>query len=84
MEQLDLHGNNRYEAPVLIQGFLKENYYKKSYFVCIIPGFGNNIMQQIVRYELSINKYVKSYELAPPQYGGAGAIIVYLKDKVNE
>lgn len=79
MRNLDLHGKNRFEAQILIDGFLYENYCLKEYFVCIIHGHGNHVMTNVVYQALSTSPYVDHYEFAPPQYGGSGATIVYLK-----
>ncbi len=82
MVSLDLHGRNRYEAEVLLDSFLKESYCNKEYFVCIIHGHGEGIITKLVREKLNESEYVKSYEFAPPQYGGSGATIVYINSEL--
>lgn len=78
MHKLDLHGANRYEAKVLVESFLYESYCTKQYFVCIVHGHGDYIIKNEVWDALSASPYVERYEFAPPQFGGAGATIVYI------
>lgn len=84
MEKIDLHGKNRYETRVLVENFLYESYLLNRYFVSIIHGHGANILVKEVREILANSPYVKSYEFAPPQYGGAGVTIVYMKSRYDE
>lgn len=82
MKQLDLHGKNRYEAKILIESFIYESYCQKEYFICVIHGYGLNIMYQTLKEILGDKKYqqyIDYYEFAPPQYGGSGSTIIYLK-----
>lgn len=81
MIKLDLHGRNQDEARILIESFIKESYETRQYFVCIIHGVGQNILSKLTWQILANNEYVRNYEFAPPQFGGAGATIVYLKGK---
>lgn len=86
MKTLDIHGNITSEATIKVKAFLKEAFNSREYFVLIIHGQGKFILQKEVVKICKSSIYVDRYELAPPQIGGAGATLIYLKRKgiVNE
>lgn len=81
MKSLDIHGKITSEAEVLIRNFIKECYITRSGHAVIIHGNGKYILQKKTHEILSESKYIKSFEYAPPQFGGTGATIFNLNPK---
>ncbi len=79
MKSLDIHGRIGSEAEVLVRSFIKECYKTRSGHAVIIHGNGKFILQKKTHEILSSSEYVKDFEYAPPQFGGTGATIFYLK-----
>ncbi len=81
MTTLDIHNKIQSEALIAVRGFLRERYELRDYNVLIVHGFGQMIMRDVVWSECAKNKYVDSYELAPPRLGGGGVTYITLKKK---
>ncbi len=61
--QLDLHGENRDSARILVNEFVSDNYKLKKDIIVIIHGIGTGILRKEVHATLKSNKYVGKYYL---------------------
>jgi len=80
---LDLHGEIKDSARVLIKDFIHDNYVLRNTKVLIIHGVGTGVIKEEVKRCLKNNKYVIDYH---QNMFNAGCTIVYLKnrDKTHE
>lgn len=76
--KLDLHGEIRSSAKVLVKEFIYDNYVMKNKRIIIIHGIGTGAIKDEVQRELKENKYVLSYHL---NHYNVGATMVFLKSK---
>lgn len=76
---LDLHTFNPKEVPDLLEDYLLACQEKNILSVRIIHGKGTGILGKRVASELKKHKFVKSFQPAPPQAGGWGALLVQLE-----
>ena len=60
---IDLHGETRDSARVLVMEFINDNIKLKNEKVLIIHGIGSGTLKNEVHKNLKINKKVKSYKL---------------------
>ncbi len=60
---IDLHGETRDSARVLVMEFINDNIKLKNEKVLIIHGIGSGALKDEVHKNLKINKKVKSYKL---------------------
>lgn len=81
MTELDIHNKIASEAQIEVNAFIKERYEMRDYNILIIHGYGQLIMRNVVWTICKNNKYVESYELAPPNLGGGGVTFIKLKKK---
>lgn len=72
---LDLHGETRDTARVLIKSFILDNYNLKNDKVVIIHGIGNGILKDETHKILKLSKYVEDYHLV---MFNPGCTLVYL------
>jgi len=63
MPELDLHGESRDSARVLIKEFINDNYKIMNYEIAIIHGIGTGILKKEVHKVLKENKFVQSFGL---------------------
>ena len=63
INELDLHGCNRYEAIYKVDCFIKENIILKNHLVKIFHGKGNYILKEEIHKYLKNNKKVITYKL---------------------
>jgi DNA-nicking Smr family endonuclease len=89
--QLDLHGMTRDQALESIRHFITGAYNRGQRAVLVITGRGNNspgepVLQGAVMSWLreTGKGMVAEFSPAPHQMGGAGALVVFLKDKDKE
>ncbi len=75
---LDLHGEIRSSARVLVKEFIYDNYVLKNNRILIIHGVGEGIIKKEVHNVLKENKMVESFHLNPYNQG---CTVVYLKEK---
>lgn len=61
--KIDLHGNPRDIARVLVNDFIYDNYRIKEKEVVIIHGKGEGILKEEVHKTLKQNRYVESYKI---------------------
>lgn len=74
--KLDLHGEIRDSARVLIKEFLEDNYILKNHKIVIVHGVGEGILKDEVTKVLKESKIVDSYHL---NHYNSGCTMVYLK-----
>ena len=63
MPELDLHGETRDSARVLVKEFINDNYKMKSYEIAIVHGIGTGILKKEVHKVLKESKLVQAYGL---------------------
>ncbi len=76
---LDLHGFFPEQVPEMVQAFLQNARELRLHSLRIIHGKGKSKLKWVVYKELAKYPEVESFRDAPPQTGGWGATIVYLK-----
>lgn len=74
--KLDLHGETRDSARVLVNEFLRDNHFLKNYKLLIIHGIGAGVIKDEVNKVLKQSKLVLSFHL---NHYNNGCTIVYLK-----
>ncbi len=78
LPKLDLHGEIRDSARVLVKEFIEDNYKLKNYKVNIVHGVGQGIIKDEVYKVLKQNKLVEDFYL---NHFNQGCTIVYIKRK---
>ena len=73
---LDLHGEFRFSARVLVKEFIYDNYVLKNKRILIIHGVGTGAIKEEVYNVLKNDKRVESYHL---NHYNHGCTVVYLK-----
>lgn len=63
MPELDLHGENRISAKILVEEFLNDNYKMGKYEVSIVHGIGSGILKKEVHNVLKKSRIVQEYGL---------------------
>ncbi len=87
---LDLHGYTLYSARLLLQKFFSNCYEKNIRNVLIITGKGQNnkgaLKEEVPKWlsDKSLNQYVVSFNVAPSQFGGEGALLVRIKNRFKK
>lgn len=74
---LDLHGEIRDSARVLIKEFINDNYYLKNEKIVIIHGVGTGVLKDETHKILKNDKRVKEYHL---NHYNPGCTLIYLKN----
>ena len=83
-DSLDLHGNNRDAARILLQEFLHQATRREFRCVLVIHGKGINngqgeaVLRKLTRHWLAQHPRVMVFCDAPPRQGGSGAALVLL------
>jgi DNA-nicking Smr family endonuclease len=88
-ETLDLHGSYRDEAREKVRHFLKNRFEQGLHTVLIVTGRGKrspggeSVIRQDMENYLSTQAkaWVAEWGRAPKQYGGEGALVVFLRQK---
>lgn len=75
LPKLDLHGENRYSAKVLVEEFLNDNKKLGNNLVIVIHGQGLGILKKSLYDYLKKNKMVKNYRL---NFNNPGETIIEL------
>ncbi len=73
---LDLHGEFRFSARVLVKEFIYDNYVLKNKKILIVHGVGTGAIKNEVHGILRHNKFVSSFHINPYNQG---CTVVYLK-----
>ena len=87
---LDLHGYTLYSAKLLLQKFISNCYEKNIRNVLIITGKGQNnkgaLKEEVPKWlsDKSLNQYVVSFNVAPSQFGGEGALLLRIKNRLKK
>ena len=87
---LDLHGYTLYSAKLFLQNFISNCYEKNIRNVLIITGKGQNnkgaLKVEVPKWlsDKSFNQYVVSFNVAPSQFGGEGALLVRIKNRFKK
>ena len=63
MPELDLHGETRDSARVLVKEFINDNYKMKNKEIAIVHGIGTGILKKEVHKVLRESKLVQAYGL---------------------
>ncbi|MBN1352865.1 Smr/MutS family protein [candidate division KSB1 bacterium] len=80
-DELDLHGFFPEQVPEMLDEFIKNALELRLYRLRIIHGKGKSKLKWLVHKTLENDPRVASFGDAPPESGGWGATIVYLKDE---
>ena len=87
---LDLHGYTLYSAKLLLQKFISDCYERNIRSVLIITGKGQNnkgaLKEEAPKWlsDKSLNQYIVTFNLAPSQFGGEGALLVRIKNRFKK
>lgn len=88
--KLDLHGSTREEARQKVRHFLEDSTYKGKKVVLVVTGKGKGsegepvLRAEIERYlRFDASAWVVEWGRAPGNYGGEGALVVFLKQRKN-
>ncbi len=76
---LDLHGEIRDSARVLVNEFINDNYFLKNERIVIVHGIGTGALKDETYNILRKSKLVKEFHL---NHYNAGCTLVYLKKKL--
>ena len=77
---LDLHGETRDSARVLIKEFIYDNYVLRNEKVVIIHGVGTSDLKDETNNVLKQNKYVKDFHL---NHYNSGCMVVYITRRID-
>jgi DNA-nicking Smr family endonuclease len=78
--EIDLHGKTVSEATLLVNEFLKDNYYAHERRVLIIHGKGTGTLRGEIQKYLKQHPFVESFSMAGMTNGDEGATQVYIKE----
>lgn len=78
LPSLDLHGEIRDSARVLVKEFINDNYILRNNRVIIIHGIGSGIIKEEVHKILRLSKKVEKFHL---NHYNAGCTVVYIKKR---
>ena len=79
--EIDLRGNRAADVAEMLEKYVEDAYRSGLPFVRIIHGKGTGALRQVVREGLNDNPVVARHELAPPEQGGDGATLAYLREQ---
>ena len=81
LPSIDLHGENRGSARVLVKEFIIDCYSMGRYELAIIHGIGQGILKKEVHDMLRISKYVDEFKL---DNFNSGCTLVKLKENIDK
>ena len=87
---LDLHGYTLYSAKLLLQKFISNCYEKNIRNILIITGKGQNnkgaLKEEVPKWltDKPVNQYVINFNMAPSQFGGEGALLLRIKNRLKK
>ena len=79
--EVDIRGHRAAEVPEMLERYLESAYRSGLPFVRIIHGKGTGALREVVRTHLHGHPVVARHELAPPEQGGDGATVAYLREQ---
>lgn len=77
--ELDLHTFRAKDVPALLDDYIAECARRRIPVLRIAHGKGTGTLRELVHKRLKQNPHVASFRLAPPEAGGWGATVAYLK-----
>ncbi len=86
---LDLHGYSLYSARSILNKYIINCYEKKMRHILIITGKGQNnkgVLKEklpILLSDKSLNKYLIDFDVAPKHFGGEGALLIRIRNKLK-
>ena len=80
-DEIDLHRLTVEQALPLLEDFIYDSYQHGLTEVIVVHGKGSGVLKEEVRRYLSGHVLVRSYRVAAPARGGAGATRVILRDE---
>jgi DNA-nicking Smr family endonuclease len=78
-DAIDLHAFAPKDVPSVVEAYLEAALEAGFHEVRLIHGRGKGVQKEVVRRVLSRNPLVDRYAEAPPERGGWGATVVWLK-----
>jgi DNA mismatch repair protein MutS2 len=78
--EFDIRGQRAAEVPDLLERYLESAYRQGLPWVRIIHGKGTGALREVVRTHLRGHPAVARSELAPPDQGGDGATVAFLRE----
>ena len=81
MPELDLHGEIKDSARVLVKEFINDNYKMRNYEIAIVHGIGTGILKKEVHKVLKENKLVQEFGL---DNFNSGCTLVRLVESVDK
>jgi DNA-nicking Smr family endonuclease len=78
-DEIDLHGLTQAQAMPMLDEFLRYCTARRMRCVRVIHGKGQGVLRNAARQLLADRREVAAYCEAPPDQGGAGAMLVLLK-----
>ena len=87
---LDLHGQTLYSARSLLHKFISNCYEKNVRNILIITGKGKNnkgaLKEEVPKWlnDKLLNKFLVNFNVAPKNFGGEGALLVRLKNRLKK
>jgi len=79
-DSIDLHAFSPKEIPSVVEEYIEQCIQAGMYEVRIIHGRGTGVQRRIVQSLLYKHPLVASFKDAPPEAGGWGATVVFLKE----
>lgn len=76
---IDLHGEDRKSAEIIVKQFLNEQYMLKNYTMIIIHGIGTGILKKQVHEVLKHDKRVENYYI---DFFNVGCTVVNFKKNI--
>jgi DNA mismatch repair protein MutS2 len=80
-DEIDLHRLTVDQALPRLEDFIYDAYQRGLAEVVVVHGKGTGVLKEEVRRYLNGHVLVRSYRVAPPERGGAGATRVILRDE---
>lgn len=81
MPKIDLHGEDRIGAKILVRDFINDNYKLKNYEIAIIHGIGQGILKKEVQEMLKKDKRVEEFGT---DYFNSGCTLVRLNKNIDK
>ncbi len=87
---LDLHGHTLYSSKLLLNKFIFNCYEKNIRDILIITGKGQNnkgaLKEEVPKWlsDKFINKFIVNFSVAPKHFGGEGALLVRIRNKLKK
>lgn len=80
-DSIDLHAFAPRDIPSVVEEYIYQCHQTGFHEVRVIHGRGKGVQRRIVQSVLAKNPLVSSYKDAPPEAGGWGSTVVWIKSK---